>query len=162
MGAYLAPSISPFCTTYSDFCSVRSIWLPNLIATIMEVAGAIIGVISLGIQATQCLVKYYTTAKDQKTDTSRTISKQNSLVLILNSLDSNSRNRKFQPIELALLKTIQHSIEECEEYIYELSNESKILTEAPTPNRLTRTASSNIEAFACTAARRVTYPFHRK
>lgn len=105
MGTYLAPSISPFCTTYSDFWSVRSIWLPNLIATIMEVAGAIIGVISLGIQATQCLVKYYTTVKDQKTDTSRTISKLNSLLLILNSLDSNFRNCKFQPIELALLKT---------------------------------------------------------
>ncbi|KAK0739522.1 hypothetical protein B0T21DRAFT_382536 [Apiosordaria backusii] len=127
----------------------------------MEVAGAVVGVISLGIQATHCLVQYYTSVKDQKTETAQTITRLNRLLEILDSLDKNVRNRRFQPEEQPLLKTIQSAVQECEEYIHELSEEAKKLTETPAPKRLTRTASSNIEAFARTAARRVTYPFRQ-
>ncbi|KAK4178755.1 FAD dependent oxidoreductase-domain-containing protein [Triangularia setosa] len=167
LGAYSAydrqqPNCSAFRCFFSKITSIKSTRSSQLyLTTTMEVAGAVVGVISLGIQAAQCLVQYYTTVKDQKTDTARTISKLNRLLSILNSLDGNIKARKFQPEEQILVKTIQGAIQECEEYILELGEEAKKLTAPAVPKRLTRTASSNIEAFARTAARRVTYPFRR-
>ncbi|KAK0664020.1 ankyrin repeat, PH and SEC7 domain-containing protein secG [Cercophora samala] len=128
----------------------------------MEVAGAVVGVISLGIQATQSLTQYYTSVRDQNTDTARTISKLNFLLQSLRCLEENINNRVFQPEEQTIRQTIESAVRECEKYIDKLSGEAKALTgaPAPTPKPLQRSASSNIEAFARNAVRRVTYPFH--
>ncbi|KAK4178751.1 hypothetical protein QBC36DRAFT_324068 [Triangularia setosa] len=116
----------------------------------MEITGAVVGVLSLGIQTTQCLVHYYTSVKDSKIDTTRTVKKLNYLFSILQGLHNNIRNRKFRPNEQQILQAIESAVRECEGYIHELHDEAKKFSESP---------PTNTASFARTAFRRLAYPF---
>ncbi|KAK4196223.1 ankyrin repeat, PH and SEC7 domain-containing protein secG [Triangularia verruculosa] len=116
----------------------------------MEIAGTVVGIVSLGIQATQSLVQYYTSAKDQKDDISRTIKGLNRLLSVLEVLHTGIKAPNSNHDGQNIVQVIESSVQDCEEYIHELADEAKRFADVPV---------KDIETLARTAVRRVTYPF---
>lgn len=116
----------------------------------MEVAAATAGFISLSIQLTQTLLKFYSAYKSQKPDVAYTTRKLEHLLSVLEVLHSQLTHRKFRAGDQNLLETIKRSIQGCEECIQELQGETK---------KLKGESADGIRAAARTAAYRATYPF---
>jgi hypothetical protein len=118
----------------------------------LSVAGGVVGIISLGITVTQALVDFYTTARDQKSNTAATAEKLNLLLDLLESLSRQLADRTFRPGERDLLDNVERCINACDEIIRELETENKKFKDCST---------HNIAAAARTATRRVAYPFRQ-
>ena len=108
--------------------------------------------IGLGIQVTQSLVDFYSAYKTLKSNVTCTIKKLEHLLSTLEILRSQTTNRKFRADEQELLKSIEGSIQGCEDYIQELQSETEKLRGEPT---------NSIRATARTAAYRAMYPFRQ-
>lgn len=117
-----------------------------------EVAGTVVGVISLGIQVIQGLVDYYTAYKGQEAQSAQTLKRLGHLLNVLKILREQTTNRKFRPDEQSLLNTIERSVCDCEVLINELQQETE---------KFTKTPSADIKAVARTAGRRLAYPFRQ-
>ncbi|GAB1315662.1 NACHT domain-containing protein [Madurella fahalii] len=118
----------------------------------MADVGTIVGVISLGIQVADGLVKYYTSYKDRESDTAHTVKRLTHLLDVLGILRRQLAERKFLPDEESLLKVIKHSVGDCEDLIRELQQETEKFTEA---------SSGGFAAAARTTGRRLAYPFRQ-
>ncbi|KAK3299419.1 ankyrin repeat-containing domain protein [Chaetomium fimeti] len=114
--------------------------------------GAIVGIISLGIQVADGLVKYYTAYKDRESDTAHTVKRLIHLLNILGILRNNLVCRKFQPDEKSLLEAIERSVGDCEDLIHELQEETDKFTKAP---------SAGVAAGVRVTGRRLAYPFRQ-
>ena len=117
-----------------------------------SIAGSVVGVISLGIQVTQSLVKFYSLYKRQDSEIAGMIERLKSLLSVLQILDETLSNRKFQADEQSLIGKIEISIENCEEFIQELQEECQ---------EFVKTTSDGIKAVFRVAGRRATYPFRQ-
>ena len=117
-----------------------------------SIAGSVVGVISLGIQVTQSLVKFYSLYKRQDSEIAVMIERLKSLLGVLQILDETLSNRKFQADEQSLIGKIEISIENCEEFIQELQEECQ---------KFVKTTSDGIKAVFRVAGRRATYPFRQ-
>lgn len=118
----------------------------------MELAGAVFGIIGLGIQATECLIKYYASVKSSKANITSTIQQLKALATILQELQICFRTRKFQPHERDLLHSLESSIRECEDHIQELHNEAQKFSECSS------TSSGSSSFFSRTFIRQLAYP----
>ncbi len=118
----------------------------------LPVAAGIAGLISLGIQVTGSLVKFYTSYKGQDTDVTRTTEKLESLLDTLQFLQAALQSRTFQPDEQDLIKNIESSIHQCDELIQELKEESEKCEKAST---------TGIKGTIRAAGRRAAYPFRQ-
>jgi ankyrin repeat domain-containing protein 50 len=118
----------------------------------LSVAGSVVGIISLGITVTQGLVNFYTTARDQKSNTAYTAGKLARLLDLLEILHKQLADRTFRPDERDLLDNIERSIRACDEFVRELEAEN---------NKFKGGSCHNVTAAALTATRRVTYPFRQ-
>lgn len=118
-----------------------------------EVLGTVVGIISLGIQVSEGLVKYYTSYKDQESDTAHTVKRLTHLINVLEILRKQLAERKFQPDETSLLEAIGGSVGDCEHLIDELHQETE---------KITRSSSGGGFAAAARATgRRLAYPFRQ-
>lgn len=108
--------------------------------------------ISLGIQVTQSLVDFYTSYKHQHSELAGTIEKLDSLLIILESLEKTLSSRKFQVDERSLIKSIETSIENCDELIHELQAECQIFS---------KSTSNGIKTVIKVAGHRAVYPFRQ-
>jgi hypothetical protein len=95
-----------------------------------SVAIRIAGLISLGIQVTGSLVKFYTSYKGQGSDLTRTTEKLESLLHTFQFLDEALQSRTFRPDEVDLIKNIESSIHKCDDLIQELKQECEKLDKA--------------------------------
>ena len=86
----------------------------------LSVAATVAGIISLGIQVTHSLIDFYEAYKRLKSDIANTAKKLENLLCVLEGLHMQLKKRKFRADEQDLLKTIEGSIEACEESIHEL------------------------------------------
>jgi ankyrin repeat domain-containing protein 50 len=93
----------------------------------LSVAAGIAGLISLGIQATESLVKFYTSYKGQDDDVTRTTDNLESLLGSFRFLSSALQSRTFLPEEQDLIRNIENSIYKCDGYIQELKEECENL-----------------------------------
>lgn len=118
-----------------------------------ELAGTVVGVISLGIQVVQGLVDYYTAYEDHESDSARTVKRLGHLLTTLEILRKQLASRTFQPDEQSLLDTIERSVCDCEDLIHELQREADKFTSTKTP--------ATVGAVARTAGRRLAYPFRQ-
>ncbi|KAI5463253.1 hypothetical protein BGZ63DRAFT_352374 [Mariannaea sp. PMI_226] len=114
----------------------------------VSVAASVAGLISLGIQATQGLIEYYTAYKSQDKDVASTARNLEQLFDILETLQKQLTNRKFRPDESGVLKNIEKFIQECNECIEELKDENEKFR-----NRGTKSARAKF--------RRLAYPFRQ-
>lgn len=118
----------------------------------MEVAAAAAGFISLSIQVTQKLLDFYSAYKNQKSDVVHTIKRLDHLLGVLETLHTQLTKRKFRADEQDLLKSIEGSVQDCEECIQELEDET---------TKLKGKSTDGTRAVARTAAYRATYPFRQ-
>jgi len=118
----------------------------------LSVAGTAVSVISLGIQVTQSLVKYYNSYRALDSDLHGTTRRLVSLLDIFQELEKAVTCRKSQGDESNVIKTIEGSIEDCTEYIRELQDECK---------KFEKHSSGGIKATIKNAGRRVAYPFRQ-
>ena len=114
--------------------------------------GTLAGIVSLGIQVTDSLVKYYTACKDRESDTAHTVKRLTHLSTILEILRKQLVDREFQPDEKSLLQAIERSVGDCEELIKELQQETEKFTKAP---------QAGVAAAARATGRRLAYPFRQ-
>lgn len=117
-----------------------------------EVAGTIVGIISLGIQVTQGLVDYYTAFKNREADAAHTLKRLAQLLDVLSLLRKQLTTRSFRVDERPLLNTIERSVRDCEDLIEELQHETEKITKCP---------SGGIGAVTLAAGRRLAYPFRK-
>ena len=68
--------------------------------------GTLVGIISLGIQVADSLVKYYTAYKDRESDTDHTIKRLSHLLTVLEILRKQLADREFRPDEQSLLRPL--------------------------------------------------------
>jgi hypothetical protein len=118
----------------------------------MAEVGTIVGIISLGIQVADGLVKYYTGYNDRESDTAHTVKRLTHLLSVLEILRKHLADRKFQPDEKSLLETIERSVGDCEDLINELQQET---------DKFTKTPSAGVVAAARVTGRRLAYPFRQ-
>ncbi|KAK4041653.1 ankyrin repeat, PH and SEC7 domain-containing protein secG [Parachaetomium inaequale] len=118
----------------------------------MAEVGTIVGIISLGIQVADGLVKYYTGYKDRESGTAHTVKRLTHLLSILETLRKHLADRRFQPNEKSLLEAIERSVGDCEDLINELQHETDKFTKAP---------PAGVVAAARVTGRRLAYPFRQ-
>ncbi len=118
----------------------------------LSIAASVAGLISLGIQATQSLVKFYTSYKHQNSEIAGMTERLESLSSILQALDKTLSNRKFQVDEQSLIGNIETSIKSCDDLIQELQEECQ---------KFDKAMSGGIKAVFGAAGRRATYPFRQ-
>ena len=118
----------------------------------LSVTAGIAGLISLGIQVTGSLVRFYTAYKGQDTDIAQTIGKLENLLDTFRFLDTALQHRTFRPDEHGLLKNIESSAQNCHELIQELNEECE---------KFNRTPTTGIKDAIRTAGRRAAYPFRQ-
>lgn len=117
----------------------------------VSITGTAVGLISIGIQITQSLVKFYTSYKSQDSALAGTIERLDSLSENFRQLEKALLDRNFQSEQHHLIKSIEISIKKCDGLIYELQEECQKFDKT----------SSGIVAAASHAGRRATYPFRQ-
>lgn len=116
------------------------------------VAGSAVGVISLGIQATQYLFDFYTAVKNLESNAADTTKRLGELLELLEILQDQIKDREFLDHECALLARITSLVENCEEYIEELREEVE---------KFKTKSTDDIRNKARAAGRRLAYPFRQ-
>ncbi len=118
----------------------------------LSVAGSVAGVLSIGIQVTQCLVDFYSAYKSQKSDAAHTIKKLERLFGVLENLHHQLADRTYLASEQDPPNIVQDEIRDCEECIRELQSEA---------DKFKGNTTDGIRAAARTASYKVTYPFRQ-
>ena len=117
----------------------------------LSIAGSVVGIVSLGIQATQSLYNVYKANKNRQTDCTSTASRLEKLLELLSHLD-----RQLNSGELGTdrHRLIEGYIRQCEDCIYELQEENEKFRDELNNKK-------DVVTVARTVARRAAYPFRK-
>ena len=120
-----------------------------------SIAAGTAGLVSLGIQVTQSLVKFYTAYKHLNETVRKTLRNLESLYAVLDTLQKSIDTRGYNSEEHDLaVATIEFHVKTCEESIQELQDEYSKLHK-PDLSR------DEVKAAIKTAGRRAAYPFRQ-
>jgi ankyrin repeat domain-containing protein 50 len=86
----------------------------------LSITAGVAGLISLGVQVTESLIKFYTLYKNRDADVNRTSEKLESLLGTFQFLFSVLQKRTFRPDEQDLIKNIESFVDKCDELVQEL------------------------------------------
>jgi flagellar motility protein MotE (MotC chaperone) len=118
----------------------------------LAIPSGIAGLLSLGIQVTQGLVKFYATYKDRDTDLAKITRNLESLLSIFGALDNAVKERRSQAATQDLLREVENAVRDCEEIITELQSECE---------KFQRDSAAGLMDRIKVAGRRVAYPFRK-
>lgn len=118
----------------------------------LAIASGIAGLLSLGIQATQSLVNFYTAYKDQDTDLAKVTQKLDNLQGIFRALDVAVEERRSQANTQDVLGEVEKAVHKCEEIITELHNECE---------KFSKDSAAGLKDRVKVAGRRAAYPFRK-
>ncbi|KAI4192979.1 MAG: hypothetical protein LQ350_008516 [Teloschistes chrysophthalmus] len=118
----------------------------------LSIAGSVAGLTSLGVQVTQSLVDYYKTYRSRESELAGITGRLESLVETFQSLTKALSGRVFRADERSLVKSIETSINSCDESIQELREECI---------KFNKTSSTGTIAAFKVAGRRLIYPFRQ-
>jgi ankyrin repeat domain-containing protein 50 len=116
----------------------------------LSITAGVAGLISLGVQVTESLIKFYTSYKNRDADVNRTSEKLESLLGTFQFLSSALQKRTFRPDEQDLIKNIESSVDKCDELVQELQEEFE---------KCEKAATNGVRGSIRTAGRRAAYPF---
>ncbi|ROT36610.1 hypothetical protein SODALDRAFT_223537 [Sodiomyces alkalinus F11] len=119
----------------------------------LSVAGSIVGVVSLGITASQGLINYYEAFRGQQSAIDHTTRKLAHLRDFLDDLRRQLDARNSQHEDDDLLSSVRSSVEDCAAAIYGLKDEL---------NKFDKTFRPGTMAGLLAAGRRVAYPFRER
>lgn len=118
----------------------------------ISVPAGLAGLITLGIQVTESLIKFYTSYKGQDTDVARTTASLESLLSTFRCLRDALRSRIFRPDEQGLINNIESCLYNCDELIQELKEEYE---------KFDKALISGIKGTIKVAGRRAAYPLRQ-
>lgn len=118
----------------------------------LSIASGVAGLLSLGIQVTQTLVRFYTTYKDQDNDVAKVTQNLDNLLSIFRSLDIAIEERRSQVDTQGLLQEVEKAVQKCEEIITELQNECE---------KFHKESAVGLRDRIKVAGRRTAYPFRK-
>ena len=118
----------------------------------LSMAAGVAGLVSLGLQTTEYLVKYYTVYRNRDDNLARTADRLDDLLQYLRTIDDIVRTRTWRAKEKTILHNFEQSICHCEDVIYELQAEVRKLQKEPADTFIQKVR---------TAGRRATYPFRQ-
>jgi hypothetical protein len=116
----------------------------------LSIAAGVAGLLSLGLQTTNALVKFYTSHKGRNENIGRTTHRLETLQSAFDALQTALQQRKFQPDEETLIGRIESSIHSCAELIQELQEEC---------TKLTGPVGGSFNDAVKVVGRRAAYPF---
>lgn len=119
---------------------------------LLSIAAGIAGLLSVGLQSTEYLYKYYTAYRDQDQDLARTADQLGDLFQTLQNVEEIVRLRKWRSHEQTILQSVERSINRCENIIHELQEEARKFQKEPTDDWGKKVVS---------VGRRAAYPFRR-
>ena len=118
----------------------------------LSVVTSLAGFLSLGLQSTEYLYKYYTAYRDQDEGLARAAHQLGDLLQSLQVIDEIVRTRTWRPGEQTILQSVERSITRCADVILELQDKSREFQREPTDNWKKK---------AVVVGRRAAYPFQR-
>lgn len=118
----------------------------------LSIASGTAGLLSLGLQITQSLVKFYTAYKDQDTDLVKVTQNLKSLQTLFIFLNDTVEERRSQASTRDLLREVEKVVQKCEEIITELQSECE---------RFHRDSVAGLKDRFKVAGRRAAYPFRK-
>ena len=118
----------------------------------LSVAASVAGLLSLGLQSTEYLYKYYTACRDQHQDLARIADQLGGLLESIQIIDEIVRTRTWRPNEQSIIQSIERSITRSEDAIHVLQGEVDKFKKEPTDNWRKK---------AVVVGRRAAYPFKR-
>ncbi|EAU37833.1 conserved hypothetical protein [Aspergillus terreus NIH2624] len=118
----------------------------------LSIASGTAGLLSLGIQVTQGLVKFYATYKDRDTDLEKITRNLDSLLSIFRLLDIAVNERRSQADTQDLLREVEKAVRDCEETITELQSECE---------KFHKDSTASLKDRVRVAGRRAAYPFRK-
>ena len=118
----------------------------------LSIAANVAGVVSLGVEVTKALLKYYKDYKGREADLASTTKKLDRLLGMLEVLASHLKGPQSEAKDKALLDAVQRAVQDCEECIDDLQSQC---------DRFKDARSTSIKAKAITAARKLSYPLRR-
>ncbi|GES56885.1 hypothetical protein ATETN484_0001009000 [Aspergillus terreus] len=118
----------------------------------LAIASGIAGLLSLGIQVTHGLVKFYATYKDRDTDLEKITRNLASLLSIFRLLDVAVNERRSQADTQDLLREVEKAVRDCEETIAELQSECE---------KFHKDSTASLKDRVRVAGRRAAYPFRK-
>jgi hypothetical protein len=118
----------------------------------LSVAASVTGLLSVGLQSTEYLYKYYTACRDQHRDLANIADQLGSLLESLQTIDQIVRTRTWRSTEQSIIQSIERSITRSDDAINELQAEvDKFKTEP----------ADDWRKKAVVVGRRAAYPFKR-
>jgi hypothetical protein len=118
----------------------------------LSVAAGVAGLLSLGIQVTQSLFDFYTAYKNLNSNLAGIVEKLEGLLVILSAIDQTLGKRKWNSGEQNLIKTIESSVNQCNDLIHELKEECQ---------KFEKDSSKGTKEMISTLGRRAAYPFRK-
>lgn len=118
----------------------------------LSVAASVAGLVSLGLQTTEYLYKYYAAYKGREEDLAKITNRLSDLLQTLSVIDRVLRTRKWRPDEQTTLQNIENAIYQSEDVIQDLQEEVQKFRKEPATD-----ASTAIRA----VGRRAAYPFRK-
>ncbi|EXJ88027.1 hypothetical protein A1O1_04954 [Capronia coronata CBS 617.96] len=118
----------------------------------LSVAASVAGLLSLGLQSTEYLYKYYAACRDQHRDLAKIADQLGGLLESLHIIDQIVRTRKWRPTELSIIQSIERSITRSENAINVLQAEVDKFKNVP---------ADDWRKKAVVVGRRAAYPFKR-
>lgn len=117
----------------------------------LSVLGGVVGLLSLGIQATEGLVKFYISSKDQHADIAQTTANLENLLGMFRCLNDTLQKREFRPDEQDLARNVRSYVNQCEDLIHKLQDECKKFGKFAS-------ADGSLKSTIQAVTRRVVYP----
>ncbi|KAK5045846.1 hypothetical protein LTR84_008939 [Exophiala bonariae] len=118
----------------------------------LSVAASVAGLLSLGLQSTEYLYKYYTAWRDQHRDLAKVSDQLGGLLESLQFIDEIVRTRTWRPSEQLIIQDIEKSIIRSKDTINVLQTEVEKFKHEP---------AGNWKKTAVVVGRRAAYPFKR-
>lgn len=118
----------------------------------LSVAASVTGLLSLGLQSTEYLHKYYTACRDLRRDLAGIADELGGLLESLQNIDDIVRTRTWRPNEQSIIQSIERSITHSGDAIHVLQGEVDKLKNEPT---------DDLRKKALVVGRRAAYPFKK-
>jgi hypothetical protein len=118
----------------------------------LAIASGVAGLLSLGIQVTQSLVRFYTTYKGRDSDLAKVTQNLDNLLGIFRALDIAVEERRSQADTQDLLRQVDEAVQKCEEIIMELQGECE---------KFQKDSATSLMVRVKVAGRRAAYPYRK-
>lgn len=86
----------------------------------LSIAASAVGILSLGLQSTEYLYRFYTACRDREKDLATVIKQLDQLLRTLQNIEQVVCTRRWRSGEAAIIQSIEESITHCQDTVQDL------------------------------------------